>query len=240
MVAIIKVAVLALVAVAGTTMAGIGVANAGKETQTTTLLNKASFSGQAAVRNATKRALTALSADAGFKAYVSKSVGDNAILGAAISDGQKLSTQLNKELSALKSKSSGLTPADQMAAATSLKAAYLAAQTGDATQATLGNTTTIANADGQGGTHEVSFVLPSGDVAALTTGNSQTSIKGIQKYWIGTVAANNAGIVNQYSTYFVTAFSAALSADKVGCNAFTGYYSSDGASSPTYSKAGCQ
>ena len=235
----IKVAVLALAAVVSATVAGIGVADAGTANQTTNLLNKASFSGQAAVRNATKRALSALSADAGFKAYASKSIGDNAVLTAAVTDGQKLTSQLNRELIALKSSTSTLSPSDQRAAATSLKAAYLAAVTGDATQSTANNTTTINNADGQG-THEVSFVLPSGDIAALTTGNSQTSVKGIQKYWQNAVSADNAGIVNQYSTYFVTAFSAALSADKVGCNAFSGYYSSDGASSPTYTKAGCQ
>ncbi len=84
-----------------------------------------------------------------------------------------------------------------------------------------------------------SFVLSSATAAVVTAGTSETSLKGLSSFWKKSIEADTAALRGAYDIFYMTALSQVLSTDKIGCNAFNGYYSSDGASTPTFTKSGC-
>ena len=231
-----KKVLFAVVAVSAVVAGTVG-ASASSVSQFSAHLAAGTAIGQAAISAASKMALSLLGADTGFSSAANKKIADTAVQQKLTNDSQKLRSTLNADKAALKSKTSTLTVADQMASAMALQAAYKSALTSNAIASTPGNTVSYKAADGS--TQSASFVLPTADVAAITAGSTATSLTGLSAYWKQAIAADSAAIKGNYDVYFMTAFSQALSANKIGCNAFNGYYSTDGATVPTFTKAGC-
>jgi len=134
-------------------------------------------------------------------------------------------------------KASRLSTADKRIVNAALKAAYSSASTKDASSANAANSVVIKNSNGDGGMRTVSFRISSDQLTALRSGsttNSQggttaTSLEGLKAYWGGVVRKDLADATDNFSTYFVTAFGAAMSADTaLGCKALTGYTTSGG------------
>lgn len=218
-------------------IAGTTSVNAGAPSQFQAHVATGTAIGQAAVRAANKTALRLVAADTNFSTLAKKKVADTSAQLALSNSSQKMRTTLMTSKAALSASGSTLTVADQKASAAALQSAYKSALISNAITGTAGNSISYKGADG--GMQSISFVLPSNVVSVVTAGTPATSLTGLSTFWKQQLAADSAALKGSYDVYFISAFSQALSVDKVGCNAFNGYYSTDGAATPTFAKAGC-
>lgn len=216
---------------------GTASVNAGAPSQFQAHVTAGTAKGQAAVAAASKKALALVAADTNFSTLAKKKIADTNAQLVLSSSGQKLRTLLNKSKAELAAKDSTLTVADQKASAAALQTAYKSALTANAVSSTVGNTISYKGADG--GMRDALFVMTPSAASIVTAGTTATSLTGLSTFWKQQVAADTAALKGSYDVYYISALSQVLSADKIGCNAFNGYYSTDGATPPTFAKAGC-
>ena len=217
--------------------AGSTSAHADAASQYSFHVTTATANGQAATRAAKQKALSLVAADSNFQTLANKHISDTAAQLRLSNASQQMRTTLTNSKAALASKTSTLTVSDQKASAAALQSAYKSALMSNAVVGTAGNTISYKSADGS--MQSASFVLSAPTIAIVTAGTTETSLRGLGGFWKGQIAADKAALVGSYDVYYISALSQALSTDKLGCNAFNGYYSTDGASSPTFTTAGC-
>jgi len=218
-------------------MAGTTSVNAGAPSQFAGSVTAATAKGQATVSMASKKAQALVAADSAFAALAKQKIADTDAQLKLGNAAQAMRTYLNNTKAALGSKTSTLTVADRDASSALLQKAYQSALTSNAVVGTVGNT--ISYKSGDGSMQSASFMLSAPTIAVVTAGTTATSLTGLGNYWKQRIAADNVAINGSYNVYYMTALSQVLSTDKLGCNAFTGYYSSDGASTPSFVKSGC-
>ena len=211
--------------------------HAGAPSQFSFHVTTATARGQAVIVSSNKKALALVAADSNFAALANKKIADTAAQLRLSNASQQMRTALNATKAALASKDSTLTVSDKNASAAALQRAYQSALTSNAVVGTAGNT--IAYKSGDGSMQTASFVRSSATAAVVTAGTSETSLKGLSSFWKKSIEADTAALRGAYDIFYMTALSQVLSTDKIGCNAFNGYYSSDGASTPTFTKSGC-
>jgi len=211
--------------------------NAGAPSQFAAHVTASTAKGQAVVAAASKKALALVAADTNFSTLATKKIADTNAQLKLSNASQQMRTALTASKAALASKTSTLTVADKNASAALLQKAYQSALSTNAVVGTAGNTISYKSADGS--MQSASFVLSSATAAVVTVGTTATSLTGLGAFWKQQIAADTAAIKGSYDVYYMSALSQVLSTDKLGCNAFNGYYSTDGASPPTFTKAGC-